>query len=60
MDGLLVDSEPLWFEVERDGHGPAGRPVGPGGPGGLIGGSLDRSIAYMRRKAAQRRCSRRT
>jgi HAD superfamily hydrolase (TIGR01509 family) len=53
MDGLLVDSEPLWFEVEAAIMARMGSPWGPADQEHLIGGSLPRSTAYMQRKAAQ-------
>ena len=52
MDGLLVDSEPLWFEVEAGIMARMGSPWGQADQEHLIGGSLRRSTAYMRRKAA--------
>jgi HAD superfamily hydrolase (TIGR01509 family) len=52
MDGLLVDSEPLWFEVETAIMARLGSPWGPADQAQLIGGSLPRSTAYMQRKAA--------
>ncbi|HTT51159.1 MAG TPA: HAD family phosphatase [Streptosporangiaceae bacterium] len=51
MDGLLVDSEPLWFEVEAGIMARMGSPWGPADQEYLIGGSLPRSTAYMQRKA---------
>ena len=51
MDGLLVDSEPLWFEVEAAIMARMGSPWGPADQEHLIGGSLPRSTAYMQRKA---------
>jgi HAD superfamily hydrolase (TIGR01509 family) len=52
MDGLLVNSEPLWFEVEAGIMARMGSPWGQADQEYLIGGSLRRSTAYMRRKAA--------
>jgi HAD superfamily hydrolase (TIGR01509 family) len=52
MDGLLVDSEPLWFEVEAQIMARMGSAWGPADQEHLIGGSLGRSTAYMQRKAA--------
>ena len=53
MDGLLVDSEPLWFETEAAIMSRMGGSWGPADQKHLIGGSLARSTAYMRGKAAQ-------
>ncbi len=53
MDGLLVDSEPLWFEAEAAIMARMGSPWGPADQQHLIGGSLARSTAYMQSKAAQ-------
>ena len=53
MDGLLVDSEPLWFEAEAAIMDRMGSPWGPADQQHLIGGSLTRSSAYMHAKAAQ-------
>ena len=53
MDGLLVDSEPLWFEAETAIMTRLGSPWGPADQQHLIGGSLARSTAYMQSKAAQ-------
>ena len=52
MDGLLVDSEPLWFEAETAIMARLGSPWGPEDQEHLIGGSLPRSTAYMQSKAA--------
>jgi HAD superfamily hydrolase (TIGR01509 family) len=54
MDGTLVDTEPLWFEVEisvmarlgADGWTPADQQE-------LVGGSLGKSVAYMISRAAR-------
>jgi HAD superfamily hydrolase (TIGR01509 family) len=51
MDGLLVNSEPLWFEVEAAIMARMGSPWGAADQEHLIGGSLDRSTAYMASKA---------
>jgi len=53
MDGLLVDSEPLWFEAETAIMDRMGSSWGPADQQHLIGGSLARSTAYMQGKAAQ-------
>jgi HAD superfamily hydrolase (TIGR01509 family) len=53
MDGLLVDSEPLWFEAESAIMTRMGSPWGPADQQHLIGGSLARSTAYMQSKATQ-------
>jgi HAD superfamily hydrolase (TIGR01509 family) len=53
MDGLLVDSEPLWFEAEAAIMARMGSPWGPADQEHLIGGSLTRSSAYMQRKAVR-------
>ncbi|MGI8446357.1 MAG: HAD family hydrolase [Streptosporangiaceae bacterium] len=53
MDGLLVDSEPLWFEAEAAIMARMGSPWGPADQEHLIGGSLARSTAYMQGKAAE-------
>ena len=53
MDGLLVDSEPLWFEAETAIMTRMGSPWGPADQQHLIGGSLARSTAYMQGKAAE-------
>lgn len=53
MDGLLVDTEPLWFEVE------CGVMAGLGGiwteqdQQALVGGSLQRSVAYLLDRAVR-------
>jgi HAD superfamily hydrolase (TIGR01509 family) len=53
MDGLLVDSEPLWLEVETAIMARLGSPWGPADQAQLIGGSLPKSTTYMQRKAAR-------
>ena len=53
LDGLLVDSEPLWFEVECAVMARLGGPWGPADQQALIGGSLDRTVSYLLARAAQ-------
>jgi len=53
LDGLLVDSEPVWFEVERAVMAKLGGQWGPGDQEALIGGSLERTVAYLLTKAGQ-------
>jgi HAD superfamily hydrolase (TIGR01509 family) len=53
LDGLLVDSEPLWFEVERAVMARLGGRWGPGDQEALIGGSLDRTVAHVLAKAGR-------
>src|SRR5271154_5939990 len=53
MDGLLIDSEPLWLEAEtavirRLG----GEPWTEADQQQLLGGSLDRTVRYLRAKAS--------
>jgi HAD superfamily hydrolase (TIGR01509 family) len=51
MDGLLVDSEPLWFEVERAVMARLGGHWGEADQEALIGGSLDRTVSRLLAKA---------
>jgi HAD superfamily hydrolase (TIGR01509 family) len=53
LDGLLVDSEPLWFEVERSVMARLGGQWGPVDQHALIGGSLERTVTYLLAKAPQ-------
>jgi HAD superfamily hydrolase (TIGR01509 family) len=53
LDGLLVDSEPLWFEVECTVMARLGGQWGPADQQALIGGSLDRTVSYLLARAAQ-------
>ncbi len=47
MDGLLVDSEPIWFEVERDVMARLGGDWSSADQRVLIGGSLPRTVGYL-------------
>jgi HAD superfamily hydrolase (TIGR01509 family) len=51
MDGLLVDSEPLWFVIEREVAERLGAPWGQADQEALIGGSLERTVSYLLAKA---------
>lgn len=53
MDGLLVDTEPLWMEVERGVLARLGTQWSHDDQLAIIGGSLDKTIAYMLRRAAR-------
>jgi HAD superfamily hydrolase (TIGR01509 family) len=52
MDGLLVDSEPLWFVVEREVAGRLGAPWGEADQEARIGGSRERPEASLLAKAS--------
>jgi HAD superfamily hydrolase (TIGR01509 family) len=47
MDGLLVDSERLWYETEAEVMAGLGATWGPENQESLVGGSIDRTVAYM-------------
>jgi HAD superfamily hydrolase (TIGR01509 family) len=47
MDGLLVDTEPLWFQVESSVMARLGGEWTPADQRALIGGSLHRSVSYL-------------
>jgi HAD superfamily hydrolase (TIGR01509 family) len=51
MDGLLIDSEPLWFEVETDVMTRLGGTWSPADQEALLGSSLDRSVRYFMERA---------
>jgi HAD superfamily hydrolase (TIGR01509 family) len=53
MDGLLVDTEPLWFEVESTVMDRLGGSWGPEDQEALVGGSLNRSLDYLLAKATR-------
>ncbi|MBG0816816.1 HAD family phosphatase [Planomonospora sp. ID82291] len=47
MDGLLVDSEKVWFQVETEVMGRLGGAWGPQDQEHLVGGSMPATVAYM-------------
>jgi HAD superfamily hydrolase (TIGR01509 family) len=47
MDGLLVDTEPIWFEVERSVMARLGGSWTSADQETLVGGSLRRSVDYL-------------
>lgn len=52
MDGLLVDTEPLWFEAEREIMARLGASWTHADQAELVGGSLVKSLSYMLARAA--------
>jgi HAD superfamily hydrolase (TIGR01509 family) len=53
MDGLLVDSEPLWFEVECSVMARLDGRWSESDQQALIGGSLPRTVAYLLERAGR-------
>jgi HAD superfamily hydrolase (TIGR01509 family) len=53
MDGLLVDSEPLWFEVEHSVMSRMGGEWTEDDQRALVGGSLHRSVSYLLSRASR-------
>jgi HAD superfamily hydrolase (TIGR01509 family) len=53
MDGLLVDSEPLWLEAETAVMARLGASWTPADQVQLLGGSLDRTVRYLLAKATK-------
>jgi HAD superfamily hydrolase (TIGR01509 family) len=53
MDGLLVDTEPLWFETEADVMARLGAPWGPEDQQQLLGGSMERTVDYLLARATR-------
>jgi HAD superfamily hydrolase (TIGR01509 family) len=51
MDGLLVDSEPLWLEAETAVMARLGAGWSEQDQAALLGGSLDRTVRYLLAKA---------
>jgi HAD superfamily hydrolase (TIGR01509 family) len=53
MDGLLVDTEPLWFEVETEVMSRLGGEWSPADQARLVGGSLQATLDYLLAKAVR-------
>ena len=53
MDGLLVDTEPLWFETEADVMARLGAPWTKQDQEQLLGGSMDNTVGYLLARAAR-------
>jgi HAD superfamily hydrolase (TIGR01509 family) len=53
MDGLLVDTEPIWFEVERSVMARLGGDWTIADQQALVGGSLKRSVGYLISRSAR-------
>jgi HAD superfamily hydrolase (TIGR01509 family) len=53
MDGLLVDTEPLWFETETEVMARLGAPWSAEDQERLLGGSMERTVGYLLAKATR-------
>lgn len=53
MDGLLVDTEPLWLEAETEVMDRLGAPWTTEDQEALLGGSMERTVAYLLSKATR-------
>jgi HAD superfamily hydrolase (TIGR01509 family) len=53
MDGLLVDTEPLWLETETEVMARLGASWTPEDQQALLGGSMERTVAYLLSKATR-------
>jgi len=53
MDGLLIDSEPLWLEAETAIMARLGASWSEQDQALLLGGSLERSVRYLLSKATR-------
>ena len=53
MDGLLVDTEPLWLETETAVMARLGAPWTPQDQQALLGGSMQRTVSYLLGKATR-------
>jgi HAD superfamily hydrolase (TIGR01509 family) len=53
MDGLLVDTEPLWFETEMDVMARLGASWTKQDQAALLGGSIERTVSYLLAKATR-------
>jgi HAD superfamily hydrolase (TIGR01509 family) len=53
MDGLLVDTEPLWFETEAEVMARLGGPWNKEDQEALLGGSMDNTVGYLLARATR-------
>jgi HAD superfamily hydrolase (TIGR01509 family) len=53
MDGLLVDTEPLWFETEAEVMARLGAPWSKRDQEQLLGGSMDNTVGYLLARATR-------
>jgi HAD superfamily hydrolase (TIGR01509 family) len=53
MDGLLIDSEPLWFEVESEVMAHLGGQWSTDDQHDLVGGSLEKTVDYLLARATR-------
>src|SRR5215469_1774973 len=53
MDGLLVDSEPLWFLAESAVMARLGGPWTPADQHALVGGSMPSTVDYLLARASR-------
>ena len=53
MDGLLVDTEPLWFESETEVMARLGAPWTKADQERLLGGSMEHTVGYLLGKATR-------
>ncbi len=53
MDGLLVDTEPMWLETETEVMARLGAPWTPEDQHALLGGSMERTVGYLLAKATR-------
>jgi HAD superfamily hydrolase (TIGR01509 family) len=53
MDGLLVDTEPLWLETETEVMARLGAPWSAHDQEALLGGSMQRTVSYLLAKATR-------
>jgi HAD superfamily hydrolase (TIGR01509 family) len=53
MDGLLVDTEPLWFETETEVMARLGAPWTKADQERLLGGSMEHTVGYLLSKATR-------
>jgi HAD superfamily hydrolase (TIGR01509 family) len=53
MDGLLVDTEPLWFETETQVMARLGAPWSEEDQQRLLGGSLEKTVGYLLARAVR-------